>query len=111
MKAIVKRVEGKGWNKNVLLATDESGATTIIRLDSGDAIALYHQLGLKDLSNRQPDGTYTDAHGELTVKVRGMEYTFVEPMWRTILCAVDEWFKLYAINVPEAFDGTEELVL
>ncbi|KKN60237.1 hypothetical protein LCGC14_0534360 [marine sediment metagenome] len=91
MKAIMKRNKGKGWNNNVLLAIDESDITTVMRLDKGDALALYHQLALKDLSN--------DDHGELTVEVRGMEYTFVEPMWRTIFCAVDEWFESYMINV------------
>ncbi len=92
MKAVVKRDEGKGWDKNILLATDESGVTTGMRLDSGDALSLYHQFALKDLSDND--------HGELTVENRGLKHTFTEPMWRTVFCALDEWFQAYMNNVP-----------
>lgn len=98
MKVVVKRNEGKGWNNNLILATDSSGIVTGFRLNCHDVHNLIEQLTLKDLSD--------DDHGELTVEIRGIEYTFVEPMWRLIHCALHDWLETHLNNTgltDEAF--------
>ena len=89
MKATVRMSKANDWNNMILKATD-SGVTTFMRLDRGDALSLYQQFALKDLSDND--------HGELTVVNKGLKYTLEEAMWRTIFCALDGWFESYMIQ-------------
>ena len=48
MQPIVRMPKANDWNNMILNAAD-SGVTTFMRLDTGDALGLYHQLALKNL--------------------------------------------------------------